>query len=246
MTQEKRRKIIRGSITLVIFIGLFLAIFLLLYYHGVFSRQNSVEEIKRLINAYPGYSYLIFTIIQYLQVVILPIPAAITTTAGVIVFGAWTAFGLSYLACMLGSLTAFFIGRFLGKKVIMWIVGEDDLNKWSTKLAGGKYTYFLMMLFPIFPDDILCFIVGTTDITFKFFLITNLLTRAIAIGATCFLTSGSVIPFEGWGIVVLVIIAIILLTLLILSFKYEKHIDAFMKKIEIKISKIFNKNKESN
>lgn len=86
MTQEKRRKIIRGSITLVIFIGLFLAIFLFLYFHGAFSRRNSLEEIKKIITSHPGYSYLIFTLIQYLQVVILPIPAAITTTAGVIVF----------------------------------------------------------------------------------------------------------------------------------------------------------------
>lgn len=147
---------------------------------------------------------------------------------------------------MLGAVTAFFIGRCLGKKVIMWIVGEEDLEKWSTRLEGGKYTYFLMMLFPFFPDDILCFIVGTSDIKFRFFLITNLIARAIAIGATCFITSGSVIPFEGWGIIVLVILAIIVLTFLILSFKYEKNIDTFMKKMEIKISKIFNKNKENN
>jgi len=237
MTQERRRKIIRGSVTIIILIGLFLAIFLFLYFQGVFSGQNSIEKIKNVINSNPGYSYLIFALIQYLQVVILPIPAAITTMAGVIVLGAWTAFWLSYLACMLGAITAFFIGRFLGKKVIMWIVGEEDLNKWSTKLAGGKYTYFLMMLFPFFPDDILCFIVGTTDIKFNFFFFTNIITRAIAIGATCFITSGSVIPFEGWGIVVLVIIGVIVIGLLIISFKYEKNIDAFMKKLEIKISK---------
>lgn len=243
---EKKRKIIRGSITIAILVALFLVIFFFLYKHGIFSRENSLDEIKKIIEMYPGYSYFIFILIQFLQVVILPIPAAITTTAGVIIFGAWTAFWLSYLACMLGAIVAFFIGRFLGKKVIAWIVGENDLQKWSRKLADGKYTYFLMMLFPFFPDDVLCFIVGTTDIKFTFFLITNIITRAISIGATCFITSGSVIPFSGWGIPVLIIIALAVLTLLFFSFKYENKIDLFMKKIEQKMKKLFQKKGNNN
>lgn len=242
---EKHRKVIRGAITLTILVGLITAIFLILYKNGVFQGRNTVERIRQLIESHPAYSYLIYMLIQYLQVVVLPIPAAITTTAGVIIFGAWPAFWLSYFSCMLGAITAFFIGRSLGKKVIEWIVGEADMQKWSKKLAGGRYTYFLMMLFPIFPDDILCFIVGTTDIKFNFFLFTNILTRAIGIGATCFITSGSVIPFEGWGIPVLVILAILMLIALFLSFKYESKIEIFFRKIERRIKIIFNKNKES-
>jgi len=238
---EKKRKIIRGSITLILLVAFFSAIILVLFKSGIFSSENPVEDIKKLIEMYPNSSYLSYILIQYLQVVILPIPAAVTTTAGVVVFGAWKAFWLSYFACMLGALTTFFIGRSLGKKVIAWIIGKDDLIKWSKKLAEGKYSYFLMMLFPFFPDDILCFVVGTTEIKFTFFLITNIITRAIAIGTTCFFTSGSLIPLEGWGIPVLIVIAIIVIVILILSFKYERKVDEFMKKIEKKLSKFVNK-----
>jgi len=57
-----------------------------------------------------------------------------------------------------------------------------------------------MLLFPMFPDDILCMVAGITDMSYKFFIVTVALTRPVMIAATCFLGSGEIIPFTGWGI----------------------------------------------
>ena len=124
----------------------------------------------------------------------------------------------------------------------MWILGKEDTEKWRKKLERGKYLFFLMMIFPFFPDDILCLIVGaTTTISYKFFIITNLITRPFAIFGTTFIGSGELIPFSGWGIPVWIIIGILFVIAMILSFKYKDKIENFVYNLGKKLNK---KNKD--
>lgn len=97
-------------------------------------------------------------------------------------------------------------------------------------MSEGKYVFFLMMLFPMFPDDILCVVAGLTDMSFAFFVWTNLLCRAIGIGGTVLFGSGTIIPFKGCGLVVWIFVAIVLAGLFYLSFKYQKNIDVWINK----------------
>ena len=82
-----------------------------------------------------------------MQVTFLPIPAAVTTVAGTLVFGPWITLIISFFAVMLASLFSFFIGKKLGVKVIVWIVGDKDYKKWAEKLGKGKYVFCFIYLF---------------------------------------------------------------------------------------------------
>ncbi len=169
------------------------AFFVGLYYlfksTGWLGNFESVEELKKIIQGAGFYSYSIFVLIQFLQVTILPIPGIVTTIVGVILFGPVIAFFLSLLAILLGSISAYFIGNILGIKVLKWAIGKEKTEVLQNKLKKGKYVFFLMMLFPFFPDDILCILAGVINMDFKFFLNTNLITRTIGIFSTCFLGS---------------------------------------------------------
>ncbi len=169
------------------------AFFVGLYYlfksTGWLGNFESVEELKKIIQGAGFYSYSIFVLIQFLQVTILPIPGIVTTIVGVILFGPVIAFFLSLLAILLGSISAYFIGKILGIKVLNWAIGKEKTEVLQNKLKKGKYVFFLMMLFPFFPDDILCILAGVINMDFKFFLNTNLITRTIGIFSTCFLGS---------------------------------------------------------
>lgn len=169
------------------------AFFVGLYYlfksTGWLGNFESVEELKKIIQGAGFYSYSIFVLIQFLQVTILPIPGIVTTIVGVILFGPVIAFFLSLLAILLGSISAYFIGKILGIKVLKWAIGKEKTEVLQNKLKKGKYVFFLMMLFPFFPDDILCVLAGVINMDFKFFLNTNLITRTIGIFSTCFLGS---------------------------------------------------------
>lgn len=233
---ETKQKIIKLSIIIFVFIILALAIYLPLQLTGTLAKIDSAEKLKEVILEFGAYSYIIFFIIQFLQTTILPIPAAVTTVAGTLLFGPWTTFGISLLAVLSGSLFAFFLGKKIGRRLVVWVAGEKTTLKWEEKLKKGKYVFFLMMLFPLFPDDILCIVAGTVNMSYRFFIITNLITRPIAIITTCFLGSGQLIPFSGWGIPVWIILVILAIIILYLSFKYQPQIEKFVVSLGVKFT----------
>lgn len=246
MKKETKIKILKLSIILVVFVLIALAIYLPLKLSGTLDKISSAEELKNIILEAGIYSYIIFFIIQFLQVVLLPIPAFATTVAGTLVFGPLLASIISLVSVVSASIFAFFIGRRFGKKLVIWILGEEDTEKWRAKLERGKYVFFLMMLFPIFPDDILCLVVGaTTTISYKFFIITNIITRPFAIFGTAYLGSGHLIPFSGWGIPVWIVLVAIGAFVFYLSIKYQPQIEDFINKLAHKLTHLFGKNKNN-
>lgn len=240
MKKETRAKIWKICVVLAVVAIICLAIYLPLKLTGALEKINSAESLKEVILSWGAYGYILFFVIQFLQVVFLPIPAAVTTVAGTLVFGVWATFGLSLVAVILASAFSFFLGRKLGRKIVVWVAGEKDTEKWSEKLSKGKYVFFLMMLLPVFPDDILCMLVGaTTNMTWKFFLATNFITRPIGIAFTCFLGSG-VIPFTGWWIALWAMLALACVVLFVLTYKYQPQIEAFI----LKLAKKFERKKK--
>lgn len=237
MKKETKIKILKICIVILIIVAIFLAIYLPLKLTGTLDKIDSAEKLKEIILQSGGYGYVIFFLIQFVQVSFLPIPAMVTTIAGTLVFGPWIASLISIVAVILASLFSFFLGKKLGRRAVVWIAGEKETKKWEEKLARGKYVFFLMMLFPLFPDDILCLVVGATGMSYKFFLITNIITRPIGIITTCFLGSGHLIPFSGWGIPVWIVLIIVGAILFYLSFKFQPQIENFVLSLAEKITK---------
>lgn len=177
----------------LITVTFFIFLYFILQKTGWLGKFNNIQELKNLILSAGFWSYLVFTIIQFLQVIILPIPSFISTIVGVILFGPFIAFILSLLAILLGSICAYFLGKLIGIKLLIWAIGENKTFSLQKKLKKGKYVYFLMMLFPFFPDDILCMLAGVINMDFKFFIYTNLITRTIGIFSLCFIGGGSIL-----------------------------------------------------
>jgi uncharacterized membrane protein YdjX (TVP38/TMEM64 family) len=234
---NRKQKLIKLCIVLSLFALILLAIYLPLKLSGALFLIDSAEELKELILSGGMYSYLVFFAIQFLQVVVLPIPAFISTLAGALVFGPWIASIISFVAILFGSLVCFWLGRKLGWKLLVWVAGEDDAKKWKERLGCGKYAFFLMMIFPLFPDDILCIVAGAvTSMSTNFFLITNLIARPIAILSTCFLGGGYLVPFSGWGIPIWIFIIVACGILFYLSIRYQAKIEQFISNLSHKMA----------
>ena len=119
----------------------------------------------------------------------------------------------------------FWIGRKAGKPFLNWLIGKETAETWIKKMSGGKYLFFLMMIFPCFPDDILCVVAGLTNMSFPFFFWTNILARGLGVACTVFFGSGAVIPFHGWGLIVWGIIIVVMAILFFVSVKFKDKID---------------------
>lgn len=224
-----KNKIFRTSFV-VFTVGMF---FVLLYYIlnwiGVWEEINSVEKIRKMILSLGFWGKFAFVFIQFLQVTFLPIPSTISTLAGVLIYGPLQTGFLSLAGIMFGSVVAFWLGRRFGKKLVVFMVGETTCKKWTDFLTNAKYSFFIMMILPIFPDDILCLVAGLTDMSWAFFVVTNLISRPIGIFMTCYLGSGELIPYHGWGLIVWAIIVVVVGILLFMSYKYRKQIENFIK-----------------
>ena len=222
-------KTLRLFLTITILFAVLIVCYIIIKTTGVWEKINSIEKLKAIVESGGMFSFVVFVILQILQTTILQIPAIFVTIAGTLVFGRWTAFILSFIAVMIGSIIMFWIGRKAGRKFLNWLAGKDEADKWINRMSHGKYLFFLMMLFPMFPDDILCVIAGLTNMSFSYFFITNLIARGVGIACTVFFGSGAVIPFHGWGLIVWGVIILIVASLFYLSFKYQNKIDEIIK-----------------
>ncbi len=230
-------KILRLFLTVAILLGIFIVLYAIIKFTGVWEKINSIEKLKAIVESGGMFSFIVFVVLQILQTTVLQIPAIFVTIAGSLVFGPWVAFVLSFIAVMIGSVIMFWVGRKAGRKFLNWLAGKEEADVWIKRMSHGKYLFFLMMIFPLFPDDILCVVAGLTNMSFSFFFWTNVIARSLGIACTVFFGSGAVIPFHGWGLLAWGGIILFVASLFYLSVKYQDKIDGIVKQI-------FNKKKK--
>ena len=181
--------------------ALVLVSYIALYYSGVLEKINNVEELRKFVKESGQWGILVLFGLTLLQVVVLPIPAAVTILIGVLMYGSTVSFIVSTLGTIAGSIICFLLGKFFGYRVVAWIIGDEKAKKYADFInEKGKIPFIVMLLFPFFPDDILCMAAGLTKMTFKFFIITVVLTRPVMIAFVSYFGTGDIIPFSGWGI----------------------------------------------
>lgn len=228
---SKKQKVMRSLLVFLITVLIVGAIYLILVLTGWWESINSVEKLKNFILSLVFWGRLVYVILQFLQVTFIPLPAAVLIIAGSLVYGPNQAALLSLAGILLGSAVAFFLGRVFGKKIVRFMVGKETCNKWVKFLSHGKYSFIIMMLFPFFPDDVLCLVAGVTDMSWTFFMVTQFLTRPVGIYVTAYLGSGEVIPFHGWGLAVWGVIIALAMVGIFLSVKYKDKIEATVRKV---------------
>ena len=232
-------RIFKTMVLLLIVGVLFIGIYTTLYYTGLLEHFSSKEAAQAWFESFGAWAWVIFFLIELAQVLVIPVPAQITTVAGVFMLGPWKAFLISEVAIISGSLIAFALGKIFGDKIAYKIAQKETVEKYKNILTRkGILLLPIMFLFPLFPDDLLCFLAGSTAMSWSYFIFVTLTTRTIGIACTCFFLSGSIVPFSGWGIPVWIVIVIALATACIFLFKYQEKItdwiiDKFGKKTKL-------------
>lgn len=200
---------------------------------GLENRIDNVDSLRCYILSYGRFVIPVFMVLQFLQVLVLPIPSAILLGAGIAVFGILWGAILSYISIVLASIVAFIIGKKFGIKAVGWLIGKNSLDK-GLKLINGKDKIFLsfMLIFPFFPDDLLCFMAGLTTISYKYFIFIISVTRFLNIGFFILFLSGKFLPFyTWWGIAILLIFFLLTVIICIYLYKNGENIEKCVKKV---------------
>ena len=178
MKREQIIKLLKVGIITTLFLIAIEIIFMIPAVKGFFNSwvQNSSGWVL----------WVVLWILFFLQCNILNIPGVsllqISVLVGINVLS-WQYILLVMTAYMTGCILSYWLGRWFGSKAIKWVAGsEEDFNKWSDFVnKKGKLWYFLTIMLPIFPDDLLCICVGAIKLDFKFYVLANLIGRSIGL-----------------------------------------------------------------
>lgn len=215
---------------LLIFLDLLAATFYALCATGLIAKINSISALREYISRFGNMAAALYILFSFLQVVILPVPGSVSVAAGVALFGPFRCMIYSFIGITLGSVAAFALGRVVGYKAVSWIAGKEDLDKWLDKLKGKDYLILsIMFLLPLFPDDILCFVAGLSSMSWKYFIVMIIITRAISVSSTAY--SFGLIPFNTWwGLLIWIAIGILVILAFYFVLKYSDRIDGYLKR----------------
>ena len=190
---------------------------LLLWKSGFFEALSSQQAMRDYIQRFSPYTHLFFFLLQFLSVILAPIPSNVTALAGGMLFGTWVSFLLTWGAVVLGSVVVFLLARSLGQPFVDRMVSHSVAQRYLD-VVRRKQDVFLILafLFPFFPDDILCILAGLTDISWKRFLVLCLAARPWGLLVACAF-GGSALDIPIWA---MALIGLAGIALFLLGMKY--------------------------
>ncbi|HYA31090.1 MAG TPA: VTT domain-containing protein [Acidobacteriota bacterium] len=189
MSDQRRRLILRGSIFIVLVALLF---FFSRYIPRPFSAfappgedlddfegiYSSSDKLSKFLQNLGPYSPAVFVLLQFLQVVAAPFPGELTGVAGGYVYGETFGFLLSTVGLSLGSWVAFELANILGRPFVERFVKRDVLERFNFLTTNtGVAICFVLFLFPGFPKDYLCYVLGLSRMKLSTFLLVSIIGR---------------------------------------------------------------------
>lgn len=131
-----------------------------------------------------GVGSLIFCIWAYqagiLQTVVPIIPGALTSVAGVFIYGHIIGTIYNYIGIVIGCAIIFYLVRLYGAAFVQSVVSKRTYDKYIGWLdKGNRFDRFFifMMIWPISPADFLCMLAALTKMSFKRYMTIIILTK---------------------------------------------------------------------
>ena len=218
---KKKRRALRIALVALVVLAL-AAGAAVLYKNGWFERIGSVEELRALIDEAGAFAGIVFFLLQMLTVIVAPIPSNVTMMAGALALGFWPSLLLGIAAIWAGSLIMFLLSRRLGQRAVQGFIDRTVMEKYLPVIEEKQDVFlFLTLLFPFFPDDMLCILAGLTTMPAGRFALIMLLARPWGLVFAALLGSGALsLPPWGWAVLV-----IVLAVIFVLAMKYSRQIE---------------------
>lgn len=148
---------------------------------GVLTSQ---EQLEALVRSCGAAGILLFVLFQAVQVVVPVLPGGLGCLAGVLLFGPLWGFVYNYVGICLGSLVVFAVARNCGKPLLSMLFSEKTIAKyssWAEEKNRFARLFALAIFLPVAPDDFLCYLAGTTGMSWRRYTTIILLGKPFAI-----------------------------------------------------------------
>ncbi len=145
---------------------------------------SSQERLRSFVDGFGAAGAAVFMLFQAVQVVVPILPGGLGCLAGVILFGPWYGFLYNYIGICAGSLAAFAIARNCGRPLLYRMFPRkmiDRYDRWTNERGRFARWFAFLIFIPVAPDDYLCFLAGTTEISWRLYTAIILLCKPFAI-----------------------------------------------------------------
>lgn len=151
----------------------------------LFTSQVALET---FLGKFGMMAFFVFIVFQAVQVVFPVLPGGIGVLGGVLIFGPLIGFFYNYVGICIGSIAAFLIAKHYGTPIITSMFSAKLQAKYSKWAESKKFPrlFAIAIFMPVAPDDFLCYLAGTTNMSLKRFTTIILLGKPMAIAAYSF------------------------------------------------------------
>lgn len=141
---------------------------------GILESQAKLQD---FINSLGIWGPLVFGLASFATVVFPIVPAGILVLAAPVLFGPINGTVINWIAVCAGSLLNFVIARHVGLALIEQMFSPKTVEKYLGWTRHRNFTraFAIAIVAPVAPDDLLCYLAGTTRMKFSTYALIILL-----------------------------------------------------------------------
>ena len=184
----------------------------------LYETSKNPQHLRDYITGYGSYGFMVYILIQAVQVIIVIIPGDIVMIGAGFIYGIPIGFVLSYLGLMAGSVIVFYISRLFGYELVSRFIPIEKIEKINGILNSTRGTVglFIICCIPFIPKDILMYVAGLTPINASRLFLVYGLSRIpttliwVSVGANAFDKD-----YVGLGITLAIMLALLIIVFFI-------------------------------
>lgn len=161
-------------------------------FHGpLFQLWTNKDLLLDRIRSCGPLAPLAYILLQTIQTVVAPIPGQVVGSIGGLLFG-WWGILWTLIGSTIGYLIVLLLSKRFGRPLLEKIFKKSAISKFDFILSSRSSAMILFAIFllPGFPDDIVCYIAGLTNLSIKKLMVIILLGRFPTIVLTNYLGAG--------------------------------------------------------
>ena len=142
---------------------------------GSDTLHTRIEDIlaasEAIISRSPILGMLLFVLFAMVSAMLAFFSSAILVPIGVYAWGSITCFVLLWIGWLLGGVTSFCIGRYLGRPVASKLIGEARFSRFEKQLGRHARFIHILLFQAALPSEVPGYVLGTLRYRFSLFLL---------------------------------------------------------------------------
>ena len=133
--------------------------------------EEIIAASEAIITRFPLLGMLLFVLLAMVPAMLAFFSSAILVPIGVYAWGSITCFVLLWIGWLLGGVTAFCIGRYLGRPVVSILIGETRISHFEERLGQHARFIHILLFQAALPSEVPGYVLGALRYRFSLFFL---------------------------------------------------------------------------